>query len=195
MISLGVALGLSTLASLALSPLSAAQAAYTGWSPYAAPSKRPQFRPMRRVVNRATPVARWRPHGQASSARQVFVPAATRRAAAVINNDRRMATPRAFAAERTTPRKAPPVNRGQELGLRFRPDHRRSRFDQSGGPDDAAPDAYQRGLHAQFRPATTRPKRTYEQLQAQRAGSRNAAAGRFAPMARLPGYPRYWRGW
>lgn len=189
-ISLGVALGLSTLASLALSPLSAAQAAYTGWSAYASPSKRPQFRPWRRSAERTVPATRWRPH--AAPARRTFVNTAPRQTQATVP---RATSGARFTREHATVRKATPVNRAQDLGLRFRPDPRRSPFDQSSAYTGESQDAARRRLHSQFRPAATQRKSTYEQLQAQRPRMAGTPMVHYRPMSPPRGYPGYWRGW
>jgi len=66
-------------------------------------------------------------------------------------------------------RKAMPITRGQELGLRFRPDKR----DPVQGPAGALPGTGARsqvGADTAFRPVTPGVRPSYEELQAQRQG-------------------------
>ena len=189
MLSLGIALGFSTLASLGLSPLSAAQAAYPSWSVYAGQVKRPQFRPWYRGEPQSL-AGRWRP--------QMAAPAERRRAQPA-SRDRTLRQP-LFAGGRTWARKAVPVTRGQDLGVRFRPDERVSPYQQTGQPQGGEPlSAEQSQLHSQFRPTRNKRKKTYEELQANNAHRAPAMAPAMPyPMvtaAPLHGYPGYWRGW
>jgi len=152
MLSLGLVLALSALAFLGLSPLSLAEGAQPGWSAYSTPVKRPVFRPADRAWSRSSAV---RPRSQMNPApRQSAAPRDTRGQSV-------------FSANRAGGRKAVPVTRGQDLGLRFRPDERDSPYGQSGAPsDDSRSGNYQSELQSQFRPIPSRRKPTYEELQA-----------------------------
>jgi len=113
MLSLSVLLGLSALAALGISSLSAAQAAYPGWSAYAAQSKNTQFRPWSRADARSQSVHR-------QSQMRAYSPRATTQSANrrswVVSPNQRRHQP-VFSANRAGARKAVPVTRGQELGL------------------------------------------------------------------------------
>jgi hypothetical protein len=93
-----------------------------------------------------------------------------------------------FSQERAGARKAVPVTRGQDLGLRFRPDERASPYGQveipgvQGGAAASAPD-----LQSQFRPTEPRRKRTYEELQAESAAEQQPPP--IGPAPRFPGLP------
>lgn len=99
-----------------------------------------------------------------------------------------------FSQERAGARKAVPVTRGQDLGLRFRPDERASPYGQveipamRSGSSVGVPD-----LQSQFRPTEPRRKRTYEQLQAESAAEQQPPIGPAPPYPGLPlplpGYP------
>lgn len=65
-------------------------------------------------------------------------------------------------------RKAVPVTRGQELGLRFRPDERESPYGQAVVPPGGTGlEPYSPGSESQFRPTQKRRRPTYEELQAE----------------------------
>ena len=65
-------------------------------------------------------------------------------------------------------RKAVPITRGQELGLRFRPDERESPYAVPAPyAGDAPGDAAARDLQSQFRPIEKKHRRTYEEMQAE----------------------------
>jgi len=104
-------------------------------------------------------------NGTQSTGHAVFRPA--QRFGRGLASQRRQAeasTPRAGA------RKAVPVTRGQELGLRFRPDERESPYGQAGlPPGDASGGLYSPELQSQFRPTQKRRKPSYEELQAESA--------------------------
>lgn len=163
--SLGVVLGLSGLVALGLFPLSAAQAAYPGWSVYAAQHKSLQFRPWARADT-----------GPAGIQRQTRIRAATPRPASrtparssAFSNGRQRQQP-LFSDRRAGARKAVPVTRGQELGLRFRPDDRQSPYGQSPEPQgEGATNTISDELQSQFRPGARKRKPTYEELQAESA--------------------------
>jgi hypothetical protein len=71
-------------------------------------------------------------------------------------------------SERAGARKAVPVTRGQELGLRFRPDDRASPYGQGFEPPAATdPGLYSPEVQSQFRPLPKRQKPTYEEQQAE----------------------------
>ena len=68
--------------------------------------------------------------------------------------------------QRAGARKAVPVTRGQELGLRFRPDERESPYGAPMVPPTGA-ESFAPELQSQFRPAPKRRKPSYEELQAE----------------------------
>ena len=71
-------------------------------------------------------------------------------------------------------RKALPITRGQELGLRFRPDKHEPV--QGGYPEPISGQSLSNETQTQFRPLASRRKPTYEELESQRQ-----AIGRPAP--------------
>lgn len=89
---------------------------------------------------------------------------------------------------RSGARKAVPVQRGQELGLRFRPDDRDTLYDQypptgvTGGPADEA--------QQQFRPIAPKRRPTYEELEAQRRADAAAPPSQMgSPLLQPPMLP------
>ena len=193
--SWGLLLGLSALASLCVSPLSAAQAAYPTWLSYAAQPKKPVFRPWNRADSRY-PTSRSQnrkgvhaaPAGQAAGRRPYS------------NRWPRQGVQQTFSPHRAGARKAVPITRGQELGLRFRPDERASPYDRSGFPADGmAPAQDSAELHSQFRPAPRKRKPTYEELQADNL-RQQPMPGPVMPYSGMPippgpSYRRSWPAW
>ena len=100
-------------------------------------------------------------------------------------------------------RKAVPITRGQELGLRFRPDERASPYTQPGvaAPRSTSPyGSAQSELQSQFRPLKPRRKPTYEELQAETAPARPRMPAPVMPYPALPapmppGYGGGWPAW
>lgn len=196
MFSWSVVLGLSALASLGFSPLSAAQAASPGWSAYAAQQRYPQFRPWSRADSRSLSIHR-------QSQMRTFAPRAATQSAKMRTSsalsNRRGQQP-VFSSDRAGARKAVPVTRGQELGLRFRPDERESPYGQAVAPQgNVGTPGYASELHSQFRPRQPRRKPAYEELQAESA-SRESIRGPampypMMPTPPIPPYPRGWPNW
>jgi hypothetical protein len=194
-LSAGLVLGLAASAGLGLAPLSAAQAAYPAWSGYASAAKRPQFRPWHRNDPSAI-VGRWRPHvatsGRASDLSAYGHPTAT-------SYQRRWQEP-LLDSRRAAPRKADPVARGRDVGVSFRPNGRGALLDE--GPmtqDQGASIPYGTDAHSQFRPAPTKRKRTYEEMQAANRQGRTSV-GAAMPYPTMPGmlpnpYGAYWPAW
>ncbi len=185
LLSLGFTLGVSTLTCLAMSPLSAAQAAYPAWSGNVSQPKRLYFRPVSNSERRPM-IPRWRPQVSAGSRAATF--ASISRAGAATYNRRQ--TQPVFSLQRTTPRKAVPAGRGSQLGIRFRPEGRASTTN-AASPASAAHDRrYPARLHAQFRPVPRAPRPRYEVLQARhRAGLPTPGAPRLGRY----GYWPHWR--
>jgi len=98
--------------------------------------------------------------------------------------------------QRAGARKAVPVTRGQELGLRFRPDERESPYGPMMVPPGAA-ETYSPELQSQFRPAPKRRKPTYEELQAEesRAPQPPLTPIMPPPMIVPPPMPGFGAGW
>lgn len=145
-------LGLLFLAPLGLSPLSAAQAAVSGGAGSIVQSKRPLFRPEHGV-----------PAAHAQRNRGGLVIAAPRQSSPA---GRQRARGPVFEDGRAGARKAVPVTRGQELGLRFRPDEGESPYGQVISPQSGpSRESYSTDLQSQFRPTEKRRKRTYEETQ------------------------------
>ncbi len=192
MFSLGVALGFAALASLGISTISAAQAAYPGWPAYAAQQKNPQFRPWSRADSRSLSVHR-QPQMRASATR-AETGFENRRPPAMPSH--RKGQQPVFSGERAGARKAVPITRGQDLGLRFRPDERDSTYGQSITPGSGGGvDAFPSELHSQFRPTQPKRKLTYEELQAGQASPPQMAPAMPYPMMPTPPLPGYGRGW
>ena len=187
---LAMVLGLSNLGSLGLPTISVAQAATGGGFVLATPTKRPLFRPWSYSHE---PRATTAPRGGVRGFRGV-----TRSGDAVTPRARAQATPGAASRRamdamifdpRAGARKAVPITRGQELGLRFRPDENASPYAQPGqasgrptqpfGPVEAE-------LQSQFRPVTPRRKPTYEELQAESAPVRPRMHAPAMPYPALP---------
>lgn len=188
-----VGLGLVTLANVAVLPWSAAQASR---SPDGVASAH-RFRPVLAITRQAAPMS-------ALSGRRSYRPAwvswQPRRAPGVLA-DRKGRGP-VSPSGRAGARKAVPVTRGQELGLRFRPDERESPYGQPSMPTSGTPtDPQSLELQSQFRPTEKRAKRTYEDLY----GAEDASSAPSLPppilpypmMAPppLPGYGRHWPEW
>ena len=156
LLCIGLGLGLLAQVGLAFSPLSAAHAGPAFTARQARP---PTFRPLvRGEPSQHGYAPAWRPRYQKASRTGARRPLFSRDTAAPL-----IATPRAGV------RKAEPATRGQELGLRFRPDERESPYyGQSGPPPDARGDrAFSSESQSDFRPIPRRRKRTYEDLQSE----------------------------
>jgi hypothetical protein len=182
---LATVLGLLNLGSLGLPAVSVAQAAGGGGYPFAAPVKRPLFRPWSYSPDQSSALARAGERGATGTTR--LRDTASRRpnslGAAQRSLDAMIFDRRAGA------RKAVPITRGQELGLRFRPDDRASPYAQPGtaASQPASPyGAAQQELQSQFRPLAARRKPTYEELQAETAPGRPQMP---APVMPYPAFP------
>jgi len=185
--SLGLAIGLSSLAGLGLSTLSAAHAAHPVWSVNASQSKRPQFRPWRRT-GRKTVSSRWRPH--AAIAPRTVSPSTATRPAGSSTGHRVRQIP--FSLDRDGSRNSSAMRSRKGFGGQFRPQRR--------GSTEAQPTAgLSAGLQSQFRPTRTQRRKSYEELQAGNNPTRGAAArGKAYPMMSARGafgYAGYWPGW
>jgi hypothetical protein len=185
---LGLTLGLSTLAALGFSPLSVAHA---GWGVYANQPKSLQFRPWSRAEQRQA--ARWRPQQFRYSRRAVSTEGSRRPSAALPTG--RMQAP-LFSHGRGTARKAVPVAKGQNPGVRFRPERRQPMY---GQPDTSNADPDQARLQSQFRPAQTGRRATYEELQYASVSRQRPPSGGM-PYATAPPQARYgyaggWPAW
>jgi len=161
LISLALVLGALNLVSLGLSTLSAAQAASVNGTLPSSVIKRHQFRPLANAadqpgtLSQPASIGASDRSGRVTGTRRPLFSGAQRRAQEAMIFDRRAGA-----------RKAVPVTRGQELGLRFRPDENASPYTQQ------APTALQRGtlqpeMQSQFRPLAPKRKPTYEELQAE----------------------------
>ena len=171
-------LALSALAVVGLPAASAVQAAGSAWTVGAPSPRQPLFRPLGqeassngRVGHRQTlPSRRFGPQSANAIARSGEAPA--------------------FGQDRAGARKAVPVTRGQDLGLRFRPDERASPYGQIESPrQQAGAPGLDPALQSQFRPTQPRRKRTYEELQAERAQQELPPAGPLMPYPALPAPP------
>jgi len=197
LLSLGILLGLSCLAALAFSPWSGAQGAQAPSSGLSGQVERAPRRPaLSSGFHRSSPPI-WRPRAVAPPLHTAATPAS--RTPSGERMRRRQGAPM-IAAERAGSRKAVPVARGQELGLRFRPDDNASPYSQ---PGFAPTDTGQPGsdaLQSQFRPIPKRRKRTYEEMQ---SGMTSAPPQGLAPIMPypmpgappLPGYGTYPPTW
>ena len=115
--------------------------------------------------------------------------------------DHRMQQP-VFSGRRAGARKAVPVTRGQDLGLRFRPDENESPYGQPAAPQAGQPPGtYQADEQSQFRPTRRKRKPTYEELQAQGMAAEPVTVPMpvmpypMMPAPPLPGYGAYWPNW
>jgi hypothetical protein len=199
MLSIGVAVGLANLFASALAPQSAAHAAYPSGSGYASQVKRPLFRPTQGTqFNRAG--TRWRPYGVIGAARAPVKSTQRRLPFAAMGGSSKVG-PGAPAGNRNAERAAvlAPPQRG--VDQQFRPNGRLSTRDLPVA-DIAMPAADMRrsALLPEFRPARDRARKTYEELRATAAPSRQGIAGDLMPYAPssvplLPGYGRYWPAW
>lgn len=193
-LSLGVALGLVTLASSGLSPLSAAHAAYPGFG-FAAQAKRPQFRPWDRAEHYAV-TARWRPNPTLSARRAVVASAARRPYAAPTV---KRAYPAVFGRTIGSVRYATAVTPVQRNGVRFRPAQGQSSH--LGGMEPHSKlsmGSYQSSLQSQFRPPRVARKTTYEELHALNPSpQRPVTVGQYPslPALPMPVYAGYWPTW
>ncbi len=190
--ALGLALGLSSLASLGLSHFSVAHAAHPVWSAYAAQAKRPQFRPWSRAPRKSAGL-RWRPQPEAATVTRPPGSLTDSRTAGRSNAYR--ARQPVFSADRA--RNAKLLDPRSGLGARFRPDQRRSGYAQlpaTGELDRAG--GYQLRLHSQFRPTEARRKQTYEQLQSGIVSARRMGTPHWViATSDVRGYGGHWMGW
>jgi hypothetical protein len=195
MVSLGVVLGLSTLISLGLAPRSVAQAAWPSASAYTVPVAQPQFRPWGRSAPTAPEPRAWRqkyapaPRATTTAARRTFASAWSRRGHSGVTS-----------SDRASARKAVPVTRGQDLGLRFRPDERASPYSQpTGSQYGGSPGTFPADVHSQFRPMRPKRKPTYEEIEARSQAAQPAPRPPMGypmmPVPPLPGYGAYPPAW
>jgi hypothetical protein len=184
LLTVGLTLGLSSLASIAVSPLSAAQAAYSGWTGYVAQPKRPYFRPSTRA-DRRVPIGRWRPQSAPIGRASGY----TRQRQAVGEGFRaRQSQPVFTLTQRVPVRKATSTTgRAVQIGIRFRPDRRLPPVVPAG---DQVESRYPAELHAQFRPMQPRRRPSYEEMQRQRYRTRYAR-----PMMAGANRYGYWPAW
>ena len=197
LLSLGIVLGLSCLAALALSPWSGVQGAQ-------APSLG-LFGQVERAPRHLTLLGGFRQSSAPIWRPRVSAPplnGAAKRASPTPTGERlrRGRGAPMIAAERAGSRKAVPVTRGQELGLRFRPDDNASPYSQ---PGFAPTDSVQPGsaaLQSQFRPIPKRRKPTYEELQSEVTPAPPQGLAPIMPYPMLgtpplPGYGAYPPSW
>lgn len=190
--SLGLALGLSSLASLGLSHFSAAHAAHPVWSSYAAQAKRPQFRPWSRAPRKSAGL-RWRPQPEAATVARSPGSLIDSRTADLSNSH----APKrpVFLVDRN--RNARPLDARLVPDARFRPDQRRSSYGQMPGigeQDRAVRDQVR--LHSQFRPTEVRRKQTYEQMQSGIVSARRMGKPHWVIAAsEMRGYGTHRSGW
>ena len=162
MLSLGLVLGFVAPAVLVLLPISAAAAAFHGDSMH----HRQQFL-VHEPGFRLTATAADSAARMAGTATRVAGRVDGRRPFAAAQ---RNSSDRSFASPRSGARKAVPITRGQDLGLRFRPDERDSNDGYVVAPQGGvANHPFQSDEHTQFRPAPAKRRRTYEELQAESA--------------------------
>lgn len=172
--SLGVVFGLSSLASLGLSDFSVAHAAHPAWSAYAAPSKRPQFRPWSRAPRKSVAL-RWRPQPEAVAALRsrdfATGPQVVGRSTA------HGVSQLGFSAHHGRARQAMLATDIQGQGVRFRPRHRGSAHARSAAivGSNGQAGVYTTGLQSRFRPPRLKRKQTYEELQQGNASARRTA--------------------
>jgi hypothetical protein len=189
--SIGLGLGILAQFGLACLPLSSVQVAALGGSAVSAAQTRyPSFRPILRGGSPSgihSPALL--PRGRVTPAFQSLRGPALARAGRIPP----LAHPRAGM------RKAEPATRGQELGLRFRPDERESPYYGQSAPP---PGSWEGGAaaaeaQAQFRPTERKRKPSYEELQSE-ASPPVPPVGPMLPYPSmlpppLPGYGGYWR--
>jgi|GEM_PF-3196987 len=192
MFSLGLVLGFVAPAVLVLLPISAAAAAFHGDSMH----HRQQF-----LVHE--PGFRLTATGADSVARMA---GAVSRAAGRVDGRRPFAAVQRngsdgpFASPRSGARKAVPITRGQDLGLRFRPDERDSNDGYVVAPQGGVTtQPFQSDEHTQFRPAPAKRKRTYEELQAETAAPQSPIPPPLPypmmPAPPMPAYQPYFPHW
>lgn len=112
--------------------------------------------------------------------------------------DRRATLPN-LTADRAGSRKAVPLTRGQELGLRFRPDDRDPLHDSRLSPSPVPGVRGEAAVTDGFRPIPRRSRPTYEAMEAQRrsAASADGVSPGYPGLALPPGMPigRPWPRW
>lgn len=194
--SLGLILGLSFPLSSGLLPGATAHAAQTGWSARSVQHRWAQFRPWSRTESKSAPIQRQsqmrsrsaRPEGLSSGRRGGVYGNSGQRQQAVLSD------------QRSGARKAQPITRGQELGLRFRPDDRETPYahslmPQAGGVNGPVSEE----LMSQFRPLPRKHRPTYEELQAETVPQSPAPMVPAMPYPMLPQppspYPHVYPPW
>jgi hypothetical protein len=192
MFSIGLGFGVLAQVGLAFWPLSATLQAATlgGPSVAVAQAKYSYFRPILRA--------------DGGSGRYSPAPALRGRATPDVHKLRSPWPQRAgqaplIVSPRAGMRKAEPATRGQELGLRFRPDERESPYYGQSAPPPAGEGGYAPAAEpqAQFRPTPRRRKQTYEEMQSESPPAGPPVAPLLPypsmPPQPLPGYGGYWR--
>jgi len=194
LVSLGVAIGLSSLVGLGLLPLSTAHAAHSVWAAYAAQPKRPQFRPLNRT-GRKSVSSRWRPHA-AAAPRNVNPTTATRTAGSSTGYVRQTPFMLDPYGSRHLVRSTPDTG----FGARFRPQRRGSTGTESPAVHTGTQmSGHSARLQSQFRPTRTQRRSSYEELQSGKTTTRRALAQRSTyPVVSARGafgYAGHWPGW
>ncbi len=183
-VSLAMVLGMTALLSLAhhsAFPSNAAVPIFVGESA----GKRAVFRPLNQMERRDVEVPRQQAPWPVSEPR--------RRAVGAWVSSPRSGDGGLIRSERAGARMAVPITRGQELGLRFRPDERAGSGDQPSLPRTQHPDAADPELHSAFRPIRPNRKPTYEELHAgprvERLPAMPTMPYPMMPVPPLPVYP------
>ena len=190
--ALGIVLGIVAPAVLALLPVSAADAAFPAVSMHS----RQQF-PVHETGFRFPATGTHASTRKAENAPRVPGHADGRRPFVAAKRD---SGNDLFAAARSGARKAVPITRGQDLGLRFRPDERESADGYVVTPQGGITNnPFQSGDQTQFRPAPARRKRTYEELQAETEAPQSLAPPPLPypmmPAPPMPPYQQYFPHW
>lgn len=105
-----------------------------------------------------------------------------------------------FATPRSGARKAVPITRGQDLGLRFRPDERESANGYVMTPQGGITNnPFQSDEQTQFRPTPAKRKRTYEEMQAETEAPQSLMPPPLPypmmPAPPMPPYQQYFPHW
>ena len=186
---LAMVLGCTALLPLGLYSAASVRAATPFFVGDSTPGKRTVFRPLTPVEAHAAPTPQQRATQGADSRFGRAVPGAG------WATGFRAGEPALISPERAGARKAVPITRGQELGLKFRPDERADPYGQPRlSPGDSG---YEAELQSQFRPVQPRRRPTYEELQAQSLPHQPGAPAPVMPypvmpLPPMPVYPPRW---
>jgi len=194
LVSVGVAIGLSSVLAVGLAPVSVAEAAHPAWGSATGQTKRPLFRPWTRSQPQPRPSYRWRPQTRTGNAAQIVAPIERNRTSGYPEG--RWHRPQPLLAPPSAVRDAAGRTSGPVTTARFRPDKRApTRRNDAAAVHASANGGLAPGTY--FRPPRERKRPRYEDLQSKTRRAAYPVTGYARQMVAAPtyGYRGYWPTW